>query len=94
MNVGRVDNSYDNVIRSFLTSFVFVTTGENYTEVLYQSIANSVLYSIYFVCFSVIGLFLFVPIIIWQFERGFSTYAQVLMCIFCFCFRIDFCFVF
>ena len=82
VNVEQSADSFKSIQQAFITSFVYISTSENYDDIVYSTIdapyykkkswiilANAIFISILFV---VLGLFIFIPMIIHKFEEAFS----------------------
>ena len=65
---GYSQNPYLNMDTSVWSSFIFVITADNYPDELSTPFAENLLYSGYFILFSVIGLFLVVSLLIAVFQ--------------------------
>ncbi|MES1917027.1 MAG: hypothetical protein MHM6MM_008790, partial [Cercozoa sp. M6MM] len=63
---------FSNFVRSMTTSFVFISTGENYTDVVYPAYEVSPWYTVYFVAFTVWGMFVILGMIVDRFQDGFE----------------------
>ena len=72
VNKDKIESSYQNIIRSTTTSFVFLTTGENYAEVVYEAIKENPYYLIYYLTLVVIGMLIVIPVIIQRFQETFN----------------------
>ena len=66
------DPSFENFFTALTTIFVFVTTGENYTELVYPSLGVSSWFAIYFIVLVLIGMFFVLALVIGVFQDGFK----------------------
>jgi two pore calcium channel protein, plant len=66
-------SSYTNFIRALTTTFVYVSTGENFTELIYPTFQQSPWYIIYWVVFALLGIFFVLAMVIGQFQHAFET---------------------
>ena len=64
--------SFQNFMRSFFTSFVFIVSGENYTELVYVSMKESAGYLLYFILLTLIGSWIVVSLIVSRFQTSFK----------------------
>jgi Ion transport protein/Methyl-accepting chemotaxis protein-like, first PDC sensor domain len=71
INTQGPESSFRNFIRSLTTSFVYISTGENYPDIVYPTFEQSPFYVLYFVIFSLIGMFFVLAMVIGMFQDGF-----------------------
>lgn len=71
-SVGVIENSFINFIHAVTTTFIFMSTGENYTELVYPAFRASPWYVLYFVVFALVGLFFVLAMVIGTFEDSFK----------------------
>eukprot|EP00494_Astrolonche_serrata_P023361 UN23619 len=64
INADERNNSYTNILRSLTTTFVYVTTGENYPDIVYPALDKNDFNLVYFMIVLVLGMFGLIPIII------------------------------
>merc|ERR1712176_865312 len=64
--------SFQNVIRSILTTYVFIISGENYGELVYVSFTQSPFLMIYFVSLTVLGSWIVVSLVVSRFQTSFK----------------------
>lgn len=76
LNPDQIENSYRNIIRSITTSFVFFSTGENYTELVYSAFETNPLYVIYYVSVTIMGSFIVGAFVLSSFVSGFTLEFQ------------------
>ena len=57
---------------SFISAFVFMLTGENYTDIVYPGIAMSKLYMLMYAGLSVMGLFFLLSLLVADFQDSFE----------------------
>lgn len=74
--VGLDPNTYLNFFHAVITTFVFITTGENFTEVVYPAFQRSPWYLAYFVVFNLVGMFFVLAMLIGTFEDGFRRVEE------------------
>eukprot|EP01083_Nonionella_stella_P239003 837014_1 len=82
VNYAQTADSFRSIRQAFITSFVYISTSENYDDIVYATIASDyytkehwiILATVVLICilFVVLGLFIFIPMIIHKFEEGFS----------------------
>ena len=83
VNEDLSSDSFRSIQNAFITSFVYISTSENYDDIVYATMdtdyyANKkhwiILANVIFICilFVVLGLFIFIPMIIHKFEEAFS----------------------
>eukprot|EP01083_Nonionella_stella_P235708 828482_1 len=95
LNPHQSVDTFASSIRALISSFVFVSTGENYNEIVYSAIGKDVegnetnfwfenihktigvLNLGFFVIVSIIGLYFFIPIMIFKFENAFDHSRRV-----------------
>ena len=88
LNPAQPVDTFGSSIRSLITSFVFVSTGENYNEIVYSvtdatawftivSQTVSVANLLFFVVVSVVGLYFFIPVMIFKFESAFDHSRKI-----------------
>eukprot|EP00457_Paulinella_chromatophora_P000083 gb/GEZN01000083.1/.p1 GENE.gb/GEZN01000083.1/~~gb/GEZN01000083.1/.p1 ORF type:complete len:2433 (-),score=354.77 gb/GEZN01000083.1/:111-7409(-) len=64
--------SFENFFTSLTTIFVFVTTGENYTDLVYPALSVNSWLAIYFIILVLIGMFFVLALVIGVFQDGFK----------------------
>ncbi|ETO04562.1 hypothetical protein RFI_32836, partial [Reticulomyxa filosa] len=74
LNTTQSVNNYSQLSRALVTTFVFITTGENYTSLIYGDEQGSVTLVIllYFLIVVVIGLFCLIPMVINRFQQSYQ----------------------
>ncbi|MES1912185.1 MAG: hypothetical protein MHM6MM_004502 [Cercozoa sp. M6MM] len=69
---------FSDFVRSMTTSFVFISTGDNYEELVYPAYEVSPWYTVYFIAFTVFGMFIILGMIVDRFQDGFEeSYEQL-----------------
>eukprot|EP01083_Nonionella_stella_P171347 585111_1 len=64
--------SFQNVIRSVFTTYIFIISGENYGELVYVSFEKNPAYIIYFVILTVLGSWIVVSLVVSRFQTSFK----------------------
>ena len=72
LNTTGPQSSFNNFVRAITTSFVYISTGENYTDLVYPTYEESEWYILYFIVFTVVGLFFVLAMVIGMFQDGFK----------------------
>ncbi len=82
VNQNASADSFRSIKEAFITSFVYISTSENYDDIVYATIASEyyqnanwiILANVICICiiFVIFGLFVFIPMIIHKFEEAFS----------------------
>eukprot|EP01083_Nonionella_stella_P271926 921913_1 len=76
VNPDQVSSGYDNYVRSVITSFVYLITGENFPDVVYPAIEFNPLSLVYFLSWTVFVLFFLVGMLTGFFQDGFTVMQQ------------------
>ena len=71
-----------NIVEAFVTSFIFVSTGENYNELVYPAMKTKFTSLLYFEGAILLGMFCIIPICIQRFEGGKKTFFFFVFLIF------------
>jgi Ion transport protein/Methyl-accepting chemotaxis protein-like, first PDC sensor domain len=69
-------SSYANFVRSVITTFVYISTGDNYPDLVYPAFDISPLFMVYFLVFLVFGMFFILAMVIGRFQIGFVTMSR------------------
>eukprot|EP00736_Rhodelphis_marinus_P001255 Rmarinus@m.23591 len=74
----KLGRGYDDFRSAFITSFIFIATGENYPEVVYPAAEENSAFKLYYMVFFFIGMFLLVSLIIGLFQEKYTkNYERV-----------------
>eukprot|EP00808_Paulinella_micropora_P001218 g35404.t1 len=65
--------SFQNFFTALTTIFVFVTTAENYLDLVYPPLSVSSWFAIYFILLVLVGMFFVLALVIGVFQEGFRT---------------------
>lgn len=76
LNTDGPESSYTNFVRAITTTLVYVTTGENYTELIYPTFSASSWYIIYWIIFCLVGLFFVLAMLIGMFQYGYKRMGE------------------
>lgn len=71
-----LEASYTNYVRAITTTFVYVSTGDNYTDLVYDAYEVSPFFMIYFLTCTVFGMFFILAMVIGWFQVAFVTMAR------------------
>lgn len=69
LGTAGLGRGFDTFREALVTMFVFVTTGENYTEVIYPAAETHPWFKGYFIAFSFVGLFLLISVLTASFQE-------------------------
>eukprot|EP00808_Paulinella_micropora_P005477 g67589.t1 len=72
INTEDAVNNFTTFAVSLVTSFVYISTGENYNDLVYPAMAQSAVYLLWFFVFTVMGMFFVVGIVIEAFTDAFN----------------------
>jgi len=65
-------NNFENFVNSLITSYVFISTGENYNDIVYPAYEKSAPYLLWFFIFTVVGMLFIIGIVIEAFADAFG----------------------
>lgn len=66
-------NSFYNITRSLISSFVFVMSGENYGDVVYPAVEANPALVTYFIILTLLGSFIVVSLVVSKFQTSFKA---------------------
>eukprot|EP00808_Paulinella_micropora_P031573 g58345.t1 len=69
-------SSYQNFIRAMVATFTYLSTGENFTDIVYPMVQVNAFYAVYFVLYCLIGSFFVLSMVIAIFQNGFTAQRQ------------------
>ena len=72
VNENEFANSYVGFVNSMVTTFIFMSTGENMTSVIYNAYDMNALYIYYYFIVTILGLFCITAIAVGAFIEGFE----------------------
>jgi hypothetical protein len=72
LNVEVIENSWKSFIRSFITAFVFISTGDNFVDNVYPVAEFRPVWVVYFLIFTVFGTIFIMALVLSVFQDGFT----------------------
>eukprot|EP00475_Leptophrys_vorax_P001171 TRINITY_DN1061_c0_g1_i2.p1 TRINITY_DN1061_c0_g1~~TRINITY_DN1061_c0_g1_i2.p1 ORF type:complete len:1273 (-),score=298.37 TRINITY_DN1061_c0_g1_i2:82-3900(-) len=72
VNAGSVSNSYSTFFRSVITMFVYISTADNYQDLVYTASESSTAYLLYFIVWFVFGTVFVMALVLSYFQDGFT----------------------
>jgi hypothetical protein len=68
--------SFFTFIRSMITSFIFIISGENYGDIVYVSVRHSPYFALYFIILTLFGSFIVVSLVVSEFQASYKEIHQ------------------
>eukprot|EP01084_Bolivina_argentea_P000722 1324_1 len=65
--------SFQNWIRSIFSTYIFIISGENYSDLVYVSFANNPFFILYFISLTIFGTWIVVSLIVSRFQTSFKN---------------------
>ena len=82
LNSDQAINNYSQITRSLVTTFTYITTGENYndliTTIVNEELENTNSLLSYFYIIIIINMFCLIPVLIFRFDSAYSKIGQIL----------------
>eukprot|EP00736_Rhodelphis_marinus_P005615 Rmarinus@m.11636 len=75
-NYSHYGRGFDDFLSALLTMFIFITTGENYPDVVYPPSEDNAFFKFYFFAFCFLGMLLLVSLIIAIFQKQYSEHMR------------------
>lgn len=72
----KTDNQYNNVWNSFLTLFIYTSSGENFNEAVNPALVQSSYYMWFFVLYAFVGLFFMTSLVVAIFTESYDAEAR------------------
>ncbi len=72
LNVDVIENSWKSFIRSFITAFIFISTGDNFVDNIYPVANFRPIWVAYFLFFTIFGTIFVMALVLSFFQDGFT----------------------